>query len=210
MGPSEYHFVTRWRVVGTVDEVSDVLSRPEDLARWWPSVYLEVETLEPGDEAGLGRTVRVRTRGFLPYTLSWQFRVVESRKPQGFTIDAVGDFVGQGVWTFEQSGAWVDITYDWRIRVEKAGIKQLSPVLKPIFSANHRWAMRQGEICLQAELARRRGSSPSKPLGAPDRTGARPWLWLFAAGLGLAVALLLLGAACARVRRGRGGRRRRR
>jgi hypothetical protein len=208
MGASEYHFVTRWKVVGTVDEVSDVLGHPEDLAHWWPSVYLEVETLAPGDDSGVGRTVRVLTKGFLPYTLSWNFRVVESRRPHGFTIEAVGDFVGRGVWTFEQSGAWVDITYDWRIRVEKAGIKQLSPILKPIFSANHRWAMRQGEVCLKEELARRRADAAGDPVPRP-LTAARVsalvgWVW----AAGLALGFLALAVVFLRPRLRRGKRRR--
>ncbi len=208
MGAAQYHFVTRWRVVGTVDEVSEVLGHPEDLARWWPSVYLEVETLDSGDPDGVGRTVRVLTKGFLPYTLSWRFRVVESRRPHGFTIDAVGDFVGRGVWTFEQSGAWVDITFDWRLRVEKAGVKQLSPVLKPVFAANHRWAMRRGEESLKAELARRRAGGGSVRGESPPRfAAATGWIWL-AAGLGLGV--LVVGAALLRPRRRRclGSRRR--
>jgi hypothetical protein len=197
MGASEYHFVTRWRVVGTVDEVSDILGRPEGLARWWPSVYLEVETLEPGDDAGVGKSVRVLSRGFLPYTLSWTFRVVESRRPLGFTIEAAGDLVGRGVWTFEQAGAWVDITFDWRVRTEKAGVKQLSPILKPVFAANHRWAMRQGEAGLREELARRRGVAVGEPVHAPSSPPREsfPVLWIGAAGfvLGLlAVGLFLL------------------
>jgi len=31
-------------------------------------------------------------------------------------------------------------------------------LLKPIFEANHRWAMAQGEICLKRELSRRSSS----------------------------------------------------
>ncbi|HKD12039.1 MAG TPA: polyketide cyclase [Thermoanaerobaculia bacterium] len=201
MGASEYHFVTRWRVVGTVDEVSDILSRPEGLVRWWPAVYLEVETLEPGDDAGVGKSVRVLSRGFLPYTLSWTFRVVESRRPLGFTIEAAGDLVGRGVWTFEQAGAWVDITYDWRVRAEKAGVKQLSPILKPVFAANHRWAMRQGEAGLREELARRRGAAGSEPIHAPPPPprGSFPALWVWAAGF--ALGLLAVGLAYLRPRR---------
>lgn len=34
----------------------------------------------------------------------------------------------------------VDITYEWHIRAEKPFLKLFSPILKPIFAANHRWA----------------------------------------------------------------------
>lgn len=36
MSSNEYHFIARWRVPGTVEEVADVLGDAEDLARWWP------------------------------------------------------------------------------------------------------------------------------------------------------------------------------
>jgi hypothetical protein len=104
----------------------------------------------------VGRCFRVRTKGWLPYTLDWELEVVESRYPHGFTLVARGDFDGRGVWTFQQDGACVDIVYDWRLRAEKPLLKSLSFLMRPLFEANHRWAMAQGEESLKLELARRR------------------------------------------------------
>jgi hypothetical protein len=58
-----------------------------------------------------------------------------------------------------------DVTYDWRIRAEKPLLRAFSFVLKPIFAANHRWAMARGEESLALELRRRRGESgvPAPP-----------------------------------------------
>lgn len=205
MASSEYQFVTRWQVVGTVDEVSEILENPEDLPRWWPSVYLEAVTLAPPREDGLGRVVRLHTKGWLPYTLSWQLEVVESRRPHGFTIQATGDFVGRGVWTFVQVGAWVDVTFDWRLKVEKMGVKQLSPILKPIFAANHRWAMRRGEESLKLELARRRAKSLGQAdVAAPPRPTFTA-LWPVVVGaVAVLLGLVALAGALARSRRRRG------
>jgi len=166
-GANEYHFVSRWSVAGTCEEVSDVLGDPLDLPRWWPMVYLKVEELRPGGAGGVGRRVRLLTKGKLPYRLRWQFEVVESRYPHGFAIAADGDFEGAGVWTFEQRGPAVDIVFDWRIRAEKPLLRWLSFVFKPIFAANHRWAMARGEECLVRELSRRRG----QPLRPPSSEG---------------------------------------
>src|SRR6185436_12321262 len=105
-----YHFVSKWRVEGTCGEVADILGDPVALPRWWPSVYLDVAELEPPDSRGVGRRVRLRSKGWLPYTIQWEFVVVESRYPHGFSIEASGDFVGQGVWTFVQDGSTVSIT----------------------------------------------------------------------------------------------------
>src|SRR5262245_60123050 len=145
MSANDYHFITRWRVQASVVEVADILKNATALPRWWPSVYLEAEQIQAGDENGVGKIVNLHTRGWLPYTLRWSFRVTESRYPDGFSLEAWGDFDGRGVWTFEQDGEWVDITYDWKIRADKPLLKALSFLLKPIFSANHRWAMTRGE-----------------------------------------------------------------
>ena len=157
MPRNDYHFVTHWRVEGRVEEVSDILGEPKALPRWWPSVYLEVREEEPGGDDEVGKVVTLLTRGWLPYRLRWSFRVTESHRPYGFAFDAWGDFVGRGVWTLAQEGRWVDVVFDWKIRAEKPLLRRLSPLLKPFFAANHRWAMARGEESLKRELVRRRG-----------------------------------------------------
>jgi len=94
----------------------------------------------------------------LPYRLRWEFVITESRKPHGFTLQATGDFVGRGIWTFEQQGSAVVAAYDWKIVAEKGLLKNFSAILKPVFSWNHHWAMARGEESLRRELVRRRAS----------------------------------------------------
>lgn len=194
MASNDYHFITRWRVKGTAEEVSDVLADPLELVRWWPSVYLGVQRVRPGDERGVGGVYDLYTKGWLPYTLRWRFQTVEARAPHGFTIEARGDFVGRGIWTFAQSGDWVDITYDWRIRADKSLLRYLSVALKPVFAANHRWAMARGEESLRLELARRRAATlveRARILAPPHPTSSWPWPAPVLAGMG--VGLLAVG-----------------
>lgn len=94
--------------------------------------------------------------------LRWRFMVTESDPPNGFRLEASGDFVGRGIWTLRQEtgpdapgGPSTVVTYDWLVIAEKGVLKNLSAVMKPIFSANHRWAMARGEESLRLELARR-------------------------------------------------------
>ena len=162
MATHDYHFITRWRFEATAQEVNDILDDANDLVRWWPDVYLNVEQLEDGDADGVGKVFRLYTRGWLPYTLTWHFRVVESRKPYGWTLEAWGDFAGRGIWTFEEEGSYVDVTYDWRVRADKPLLRYFSFLLKPIFAANHRWAMARGEQRLRQELARRRAEQENR------------------------------------------------
>jgi hypothetical protein len=175
MASSDYHFISHWRVEGNLEEVSEIIGDAAGLVRWWPSVYLDIQVLAPGDATGVGKVVSLFTKGWLPYTLRWQFVVTESRSPQGFSLRASGDFDGTGVWTFVQDGPWVAITYDWRIRAEKPLLRYGSFLLKPLFAANHRWAMARGEESLRLELARRRATTeaerarvPAPPPPAPN------------------------------------------
>ena len=162
MASNEYRFVTTWRIPATPDEISAVLGDAPALARWWPSVYLSVTEVAPGDERGVGKIVDLWTKGFLPYTLRWRFTVTESEPPTGFRIEAEGDFVGRGTWTLRLasgpdagSGPLTTVTYDWLVIAEKGILKHLSGLMKPIFRANHHWAMARGEESLKLELARR-------------------------------------------------------
>lgn len=159
MASNSYHFIDRWRVAGEVKEVADILEDVLSLPRWWGSVYFDVAELEPGGEHGIGRLVRLRAGGWLPYTLRIDFRTIESRYPHGFSMDASGDLEGRGIWTFEQDGKFVNVTYDWTISANKPIVEKLSFLLKPIFRSNHNWTMNRGEESLTLELLRRRAKS---------------------------------------------------
>jgi hypothetical protein len=204
MTAPEYRFVTDWRVPGTPEEVSAILEDARGLSRWWPSVYLDVDELESGDELGVGKRVRLHTKGWLPYTLRWQFRVTESRHPHGFSLEAVGDLAGSGAWTLEPWGIWTNVRYDWRVRAEKPLLRILSPLARPLLEANHRWAMRRGEESLRLELARRRASTDEERArvpAPPPPTSSSP-LPLLVASVGIG-AVALVAARLLRSRRRR-------
>jgi hypothetical protein len=196
MAINDYHFITHWRVEGTLQEVYDILSSTTDLPRWWPAVYLDATEKAADDERGIGKAVALHTRGWLPYGIWWQSRLVESREPFGYTLEAQGDFVGRGVWIFEQDGPWVNITFDWRIRAEKPLLRYLSFLLRPAFAANHRWAMAKGEESLRVELARRRARTEQERahVAAPPQPNQDFLFWIVSG-------LLVMGIAASMVRR---------
>ncbi|MGH9156544.1 MAG: SRPBCC family protein [Acidimicrobiales bacterium] len=164
---ADYEFLTVWRVAGTIPEVKVVLGDAESLPRWWPSVYLRVALVDPGGADGVGRAVDLHTKGWLPYTLAWRLRITEPLTDDGFALAATGDLEGAGRWTFTQEGPEVVITYDWRISATKPLLRRLTWLLKPAFSANHRWAMARGEESLRLELRRRRAPGDQARAGVP-------------------------------------------
>jgi hypothetical protein len=171
MASNEYRFITHWRVQSTREEIWEVLSNGPDLAHWWPSVYLDVQEIQPEGAPATGKVISLYTKGWLPYTLRWQFRIRESSYPHTFTLDAWGDLTGRGIWTFEQDGDHVNISYDWMVRGDKPLFRYFSFLLKPIFSANHRWAMAKGEESLRLELARRSARTPEERARIPAPPG---------------------------------------
>jgi hypothetical protein len=157
MGDAEYRFVTHWRLRGTCAEVAEILEAAEQLPRWWGTVYRGARIIrQPYGPHGLGQVVSVVSKGLLPYRLRWQFTVLEERYPYGSTIEARGDFVGRGVWRFAQDGDCVAVSFEWQVYAEKPLVRMLSPLLRPLFEYNHRWAMARGAASLAAELTRRR------------------------------------------------------
>lgn len=173
---AQYHFVTHWRIPNALPEtVYDIISQSDQLPRWWPSVYLDVATLEKGGAGGLGKLVALYTKGWLPYTLQWQFRVSEVQRPKRLAITALGDFVGTGVWTIVADPMGSNdclVTYDWQIEARKPLLRSLSWLFKPIFAANHRWAMARGEESLRLEILRRQGQTVAPP---PPPTFPHNW-----------------------------------
>lgn len=164
---NDYHFITTWRVEASASEVKDILKDSLKLPEWWPSVYLGVTELDPGDATGKGQVIDLYTKGWLPYTLRWKFTVTEPMTETGGALTADGDFAGTGVWTFQPDGDHVIATYDWRIRAEKPMLRRLTWLMRPIFAANHRWAMAKGEQSLALELKRRRAQNPTQKAAIP-------------------------------------------
>jgi hypothetical protein len=169
---NDYSFLTIWRVAGHVDDVTEVLGDGESLPRWWPAVYLDVRPIRPGDERGVGRTLDLYTKGWLPYTLRWTLTITEPITRSGFALTADGDLIGTGRWTFAQDGPEVVITYAWNVSASKPLLRRLSWLFKPGFAANHRWAMAKGEESLRLELRRRRAKTDQERAAIPAPPGA--------------------------------------
>ncbi len=169
----QYHFVTVWRVAGTVAEVAEVLGDGAALTRWWPEVYLDaVHRVRDGED-----TVELWTTGWLPYTLRWTLRLTEPVSATGFALSADGDLVGTGRWTFRQDGPEVEVGYDWRVSAAKPLLRRLGRLLRPVFEANHRWAMDRGQESLALELRRRRAATPDAVPPPPAPTFGRLTAW---------------------------------
>ncbi len=171
MPVNRYEFVTRWRVEAPREDVFAILENTRDLVRWWPSVWLKVEQLRPADASGVNSAYRLTSKGWLPYVLAWNMTTTEKTPPERLALAAEGDFRGTGVWELTQDGAFTDIVYTWVIVPDKALLKYLSFVFKPLFRANHNWAMRKGLDSLKLELQCRRAATDAARAAIPPPPG---------------------------------------
>lgn len=152
---NDYLLTTRWTVAGQLDQVAATFKDVQAFPRWWRPVFVNAAIVEEGATDGNGRVAAVTTRGFLPYVLRWRIQTIFTNEPLGFKFRASGDLDGFGQWTFRQDGDQVRVELVWKVAIQKLVLKQLSPVLKPLFIRNHRWAMECGERGLRNEIQRR-------------------------------------------------------
>jgi hypothetical protein len=155
MPANEYQFLTEWRVAAPRQLLYAILKEGKDYPQWWPEVYLHAHLQSSGRADRVGDCVDFLTKGWLPYKLHWTAITERHEEPHLIAIRAEGDFVGRGVWRLEESGAETYITFDWRLRADKPLLRWLSPLLKPLFKWNHRWAMAKGLHNLRREAQRR-------------------------------------------------------
>lgn len=153
MADAAYRFVTHWRVRGRCEQVADILEDIDAIPTWWRSVYRATHVVERGGQHGLGRVVEVTTKGFLPYSLRWTYRVTQVDYPHTSTLVASGDLEGDGHWQFVQNGDYVDITYEWNVRAHHPLIRRFHKLLAPVFALNHNCTMRDGLRGLRRQLA---------------------------------------------------------
>jgi uncharacterized protein YndB with AHSA1/START domain len=144
-------FVTTWRVAAPVEQVWEILRRPEDWPSWWYGLE-RVDVVQAGDEDGVGAVRRFVFRGRLPYRLRFSMRQSRQERPVLLEGIASGELEGIGRWTLEPIGAETAVRYDWEVSPTAAWMKRLAPLARPAFIWNHDWVMRQGETGLKRVL----------------------------------------------------------
>ncbi|HET7567758.1 MAG TPA: SRPBCC family protein [Gaiellaceae bacterium] len=139
---AQYRFLDEWHLPAEVDRVYDLLGRPLEYPRWWGDVFLAAE----GDsgEPTPGKRIAVVARGFLPYRLRFSLTTLEAERPYRIHSRLDGDFEGTGTWLLAEDEDGTRAQLDWRPDVRKPGVRELSPLLRPLFRANHSWTMRRG------------------------------------------------------------------
>jgi len=143
MPADEFVLHTRWRVHAPVDRVWEAIHHPEQWPNWWPFVR-RVENVAPGDELGVGAVRRFTWTSRLPYSLTFTMRVTRVDRPRHLEGEASGELEGRGIWRLAAEGPDTLVHYEWRVRVTRAWMRLLAPLLRPAFAWNHNAVMAGG------------------------------------------------------------------
>jgi uncharacterized protein YndB with AHSA1/START domain len=138
---NEYVFLDEWDVDAPQEAVFRALADARTYPDWWKPVYIDVD----GDcEPAPGCKTEQRFKGKLPYTLRTTSEIVAYDPPKHFQVEVVGDLTGTGKWTLTpQEGGAIHIRFDWIVHADRAFIRYLTPIMRPIFRWNHNWSVKR-------------------------------------------------------------------
>jgi uncharacterized protein YndB with AHSA1/START domain len=136
---AEYVFIDEWDVDAPQERVFDALADAPSYPEWWTPIYKEAEGDGPPE---VGRETRQKFKANLPYTLSTVSKIVAMDRPNRFEVDVVGDLRGHGVWTLTPQDGKVHIRFDWHVFADRALLRVLTPLLRPLFRWNHNVAIK--------------------------------------------------------------------
>jgi uncharacterized protein YndB with AHSA1/START domain len=139
----EYRFLDRWLVPHSIDRVYELMADVYGYPTWWGDVW--DSTSGHSGQPSPGTRTQVVAHGYLPYRLRYEFECVGVDRPHRIDSILHGDFEGSASLVFEDGPGGTSVILDFRPRVNKRGVRQLTPLLRPLFRSNHAWAMRRGQ-----------------------------------------------------------------
>jgi mannose-6-phosphate isomerase-like protein (cupin superfamily)/uncharacterized protein YndB with AHSA1/START domain len=145
-GAREYVFVDEWDVDAPPPAVFDAIADARTYPEWWRPVYISTEADGPPE---IGRVSKQHFKGRLPYTLTTMSRIVRLDPPTLVEAEVEGDLRGRGIWTLTGRDGGTHVRFDWTVFADRPLLRRLTPVLRPLFRANHNWAIRRAQEGLE-------------------------------------------------------------
>jgi uncharacterized protein YndB with AHSA1/START domain len=139
-----YRFLTTWLLEAPREVVWDTIY---DAARW-PEWWRGVERAEVVGE----RFWRSRWRSAFPYSLEFDFEILEVDRPNSLEGRARGDLAGDGAWRIYEGKLGTASTWEWNVETTLAWLNLFGPAVKPAFAWNHHRIMRWGAEGLARRL----------------------------------------------------------
>lgn len=133
-----YVFLDEWDVDAPIEVVFDALADARTYPEWWKPVYIAADADGP---PAVGVSSRQRFKGRLPYRLKTRSTIVRMEPPHEIEAEVVGDLSGTGIWMLTEKDGGTHVAFDWRVNADRPLLRNLTPLLRPLFRWNHDWAV---------------------------------------------------------------------
>jgi hypothetical protein len=140
---ADYNFITIWKLNAPLEQVYREIEKANDWPQWWKGVVL-VKELQKGDADGVGSVRTFTFKAALPYTLSFDSRVIAVEKMKRIEGHAFGELDGVGIWYFSSENGHTRVQYDWTVKTTKWWMNVMAPIARPAFEWNHNVIMKWG------------------------------------------------------------------
>lgn len=151
---AHYRFDSEWKLTAPIEQVFDLLSRPGEFSRWWPSVTRS-RLLEDGDETGVGRRAVYRLRSPLLYSMNFVATAVEVIEPRLIRTLVRGDLIGTGTYELNGDEQSTTVRLLWHVSTSKRWMNLVTPLARPLFVWAHHHVMREGAAAMASRLGAR-------------------------------------------------------
>jgi Polyketide cyclase / dehydrase and lipid transport len=143
MTMGRYRFVSEWQVAASSERVWNALLDYQAWPTWWQG-FRTVERLAPGDEHGVGLTLRQGWRSRLPYTLVFDLEILRIERLRLLAGRATGDVEGTCSWTLVERDGATRVRFILDVRTTRWWMRVPVPFASRIFASNFETIMRRG------------------------------------------------------------------
>lgn len=167
--PDKYDFelVTERWLDARPEELTDVGLDPEQLDKWCSSVFMYGELVDRGAPDGLGMTMRLHVKGFLPHSFFIVVKIIDVVQHKYMRVSVTGDLEGIGDVTVVPDGDGCKWQLDWKMSITRGWMKPFGRVFHRLFLWNHKWAMGRACQLVVDEVHRRRAAASGETI--PER-----------------------------------------
>lgn len=163
---AHYMFETEWVLTAPIDQVFEVISRPEEYSDWWAHVE-ESRVIDPGDESGLGHAASYVVRSPFGYRMNFELRTIEVDRPYRIRSLVRGDLVGTGTHYLERRPEGTLVRFHWYVSTTKKWMNFIAPIARRVFAFAHKFVMYEGCEGMAKRLGARLLAAESRVVDSP-------------------------------------------
>jgi len=151
MSENDYSFITLWEIAAPLHDVWNSIYESADWPLWWKGVK-QVTIIKENDSNGINGVRAYTWKSVLPYSLSFEMKLVEKIDEKLLRGVAFGELEGEGPWHFTRVNGITKVQYNWNVKTNKAWMNYFSFILNPLFRLNHNVVMKWGAQGLAKKL----------------------------------------------------------